>query len=140
MAIKGEMTLAEIKRMVRTADRTAYIKLPKEKRTKHLAAYKQCSNEEGEMPKGVAFDLIKFSALFQLIEDSLDVENKERAEEFTIAITRILTLQPVRLGDVVFGLVRVQPNMVVFNPQHPSLGPVGGVDAAGGEDEEAYDE
>lgn len=125
MMIDGPVNLAVIRRMLHKADRTHYMKQDPAQRKKCLAAYKKCSEDEKEMPKRgqIAFDLVKFGALYKLIEDSLPVTEKERAEEFSIAITQILTARPVRLGDVV-GLVRVDPTMVIFNPQHPSLSPV----------------
>jgi len=124
--IKGPVNLLVIKQMLHNSDRVVYMKQDPAKRKKWVAAYKKCNEQdESAMPSRgqVAFDLVKFGALYKLIEDSLPIGEKERAEEFCIAITKILTVRPVRLGDVV-GLVRVDPAMVIFNPQHPSLSPV----------------
>lgn len=124
-------TLAEIKRMLKKADRVAYMKLPKAERDKHLSAFKKCSHSEKEMPtKGeISLDLAQFSFLFQLIESSLD--NKSEAENFAVPIARLLSglLLNTEAG---LCLVRPRASMLVFDPAIPALGPIGGP----GEEEE----
>jgi hypothetical protein len=120
--IETPTTLAEIRRMLKQADRVAYMKTPKAVRERHLAAFKKCSSSGDEMPgRALALNLIQFSFLFQLIENSL--ADASKAADFATAITDALSFKAVDMGQG-FGLVvaRPKPSMLVFDPTVPALG------------------
>ena len=123
--IKGKIVLTEIQRILRGRKKSDYTKIPQGVRKRAVNIHTtKLKTRECDTPAPIIFSICEFVFLFELIYNSLSAECKHHADELAVLIMDMLTWKPVKVGGSSYGLVRVDPSTVVFDPSKPSLDPI----------------
>lgn len=136
MKITGPITMLDLRRMISKADRMWYMRQSQHQRKQYAAAFKDF--QERKEAGSPDLNLIQFSLLFQLIEESLDFDHKSRTMELLGAMLDVMSIKRVDAGDGVVGLVKLNLSQIVYDPSQPSIKPIGQEDQEEGDDELEY--